>query len=105
MADEKVWELSDDQRKSTVARVAANMASIAFSKGQPMSDADAQRAAENAERKAYTVARVEANTTTGVRPHSETYEAYTRSAMTEPQRSLTLARLCQVHSCFDYLCF
>lgn len=78
MADERVWELSDDQRKSTVARVAANMASIAFSKGQPMPDADAQRAAENAERKAYTVARVEANTTTGVRPHSETYEAYTR---------------------------
>ncbi|KAA6416961.1 MAG: RAN GTPase-activating 2-like [Trebouxia sp. A1-2] len=77
MSDQE-WSLSSDQRKSTVARVAANISSIAFSKGQHFPDADAERAAENAERKAYTVARVEAKTTTGVRPHSETYEAYTR---------------------------
>ena len=77
MSDQE-WSLTSDQRKSTVARVAANISSIAFSKGQQVSDADAERAAENAERKAYTVARVEAKTTTGVRPHSETYEAYTR---------------------------
>lgn len=61
-----------------MSRVAANIATIAFSQGQQISDADAERAAENAEQKAYTVARVEAQTTTGVRPHSETYEAYTR---------------------------
>ena len=78
MAEQSEWSLSSDQRKSTVVRVAANIANIAFSKGQQISDADAERAAENAERKAYTVARVEAKTTTGVRPHSETYEAYTR---------------------------
>ncbi len=78
MSDQAEWSLSSDQRKSTVARVAANIATISFSKGQQISDADAERAAENAERKAYTVARVEAKTTTGVRPHSETYEAYTR---------------------------
>ena len=78
MAEQADWGLSSDQRKSTVARVAANIATITFSKGQQLSDADAERAAENAERKAYTVARVEAKTTTGVRPHSETYEAYTR---------------------------
>ncbi len=77
MSDQE-WSLTSDQRKSTVARVAANISTIAFSKGQQVSDADAERAAENAERKAYTVARVEAKTTTGVRPHSETYEAYTR---------------------------
>ena len=78
MAEQTDWSLSSDQRKSTVSRVAANIATLAFSKGQQISDSDAERAAENAERKAYTVARVEAKTTTGVRPHSETYEAYTR---------------------------
>ena len=72
------WSLSSEQRKSTVSRAAANIATIAFSQGQQVSDSDAERAAENAERKAYTVARVEAKTTTGVRPHSETYAAYTR---------------------------
>ena len=78
MAEQTDWSLSSDQRKSTVSRVAANIATLAFSRGQQISDSDAERAAENAERKAYTVARVEAKTTTGVRPHSETYEAYTR---------------------------
>lgn len=78
MTEQTEWCLSADQRKSTVSRVAANIATIAFSQGQQISGADADRAAENAERKAYTVARVEAQTTTGVRPHSETYEAYTR---------------------------
>ncbi|KAL3151845.1 hypothetical protein ABBQ38_012810 [Trebouxia sp. C0009 RCD-2024] len=78
MTEQTEWSLSADQRKSTVSRVAANIATIAFSQGEQISDADAERAAENAERKAYTVARVEAQTTTGVRPHSETYEAYTR---------------------------
>ena len=78
MGDDAEWSLTSDQRRSTVSRAAANIANIAFSKGQRVSDADAERAAENAERKAYTVARVEAKTTTGVRPHSETYEAYTR---------------------------
>ena len=78
MAEQTDWSLSSDQRKSTVSRVAANIATIAFSHGQQLSDSDAERAAENAERKAYTVARVEAKTTTGVRPHAETYEAYTR---------------------------
>lgn len=78
MTEQTDWSLSSGQRKSTVSRVAANIATIAFSQGQQVSDSDAERAAENAERKAYTVARVEAKTTTGVRPHSETYEAYTR---------------------------
>ena len=72
------WKLSDDQRKNTITRVAANIASLLFSKGQQISDTDAHRAAEVAEKKAYTVATVEATTTTGFRPHAETYEAYTR---------------------------
>lgn len=78
MTEQTAWKLSDDQRKNTVTRVAANIASLSFAKGTHISDADAHRAAENAEKKAYTVATVEANTTTGFRPHAETYEAYTR---------------------------
>ena len=78
MAEQVSWELSSDQRKNTVTRVAANIASLTFSRGQQISDADAHRAAETAEKEAYNVAQVEAQTTTGYRPHSETYEAYTR---------------------------
>lgn len=78
MAEQTPWKLSDDQRKNTVTRVAANIASLCFSRGHQISDSDAHRAAEQAEKKAYTVATVEANTTTGIRPHTETYEAYTR---------------------------
>ena len=89
MTEQTEWFLSSDQRKSTVSRVAANIATIAFSQGQQVSDSDAKKAAENAERKAYTVARVEAKTTTGVRPHSETYEAYTRCF--EPSGTVSVA--------------
>ena len=78
MSVQTEWKLSDDQRKNTITRVAANIASLLFSKGQQISDTDASRAAESAEKKAYTVATVEATTTTGFRPHAETYEAYTR---------------------------
>ena len=78
MAEQVPWELSIDQRKNTVTRVAANIASLSFSRGRQISDADAHRAAENAEGRAYTVAQVQAQTTTGYRPQSEAYEAYTR---------------------------
>jgi Ran GTPase-activating protein (RanGAP) involved in mRNA processing and transport len=72
------WSLSDAQRTDTIARVRANMSSLAFFRGQPLSPDTVNTAAIAAEKKAYTVAKVEARTTTGVRPHSETLKAYVR---------------------------
>jgi hypothetical protein len=72
------WSLSDEQRAETVKRLAQSIASLAFSAGASVSDDIASDAAATAEKKSYTVARVEARTTTGVRPHSETLLAYTR---------------------------
>lgn len=72
------WTLSDGSRADTVARLAANMTALAFSRGAALDDAAAFAAAAAAERKAYTTARVEARTTTGTRPATETAAAYTR---------------------------
>lgn len=76
MADD--WQLSDEQRQETIARVTANIASLAFFRGKTITGDVSASTAEAIEKKAYTVARVEARTTTGVRPHAETLEAYTR---------------------------
>eukprot|EP00887_Chlorella_sp_A99_P001191 scaffold14.g1191.t1 len=51
---------------------------MAFFRGAPVDDDTAREAAVAVEKKAYTVARVEARTTTGVRPHHETMKAYVR---------------------------
>jgi large subunit ribosomal protein L31/Ran GTPase-activating protein 1 len=72
------WALSDAQRAETVARVRANISSLAFFRAAPIGEAAAAAAAAAAERRAYTTARVEARTTTGSRPHHETLKAYVR---------------------------
>lgn len=61
------WALSEAQRAETVARMAKNIGSLAFFRGAPIADDVAAAAAAAVEKKAYTVARVEARTTTGVR--------------------------------------
>ena len=61
------WSLSDGQRQETVGRVANNISAMAFFAGSPIADDVVQAAAAAIEKKAYTVARVEARTTTGVR--------------------------------------
>lgn len=72
------WSLSDSQRQETVSRMANNISALAFFRGTPIPDDAVQAAAAAVEKKAYTVARVEARTTTGVRPHHETLKAYIR---------------------------
>lgn len=67
MTVDQEWALSDAQRQETVARVANNISAMAFFRGTPIADDVVQTAAAAAEKKAYTVARVEARTTTGVR--------------------------------------
>ena len=61
------WSLPDGQRQETVSRVANNMSAMAFFAGAPIADDLVQAAAAAVEKRAYTVARVEACTTTGVR--------------------------------------
>ena len=61
------WALFDAQRQETVTRVANNISAMAFFSGSPIPDDVVQAAAAAVEKKAYTVARVEARTTTGVR--------------------------------------
>jgi len=80
-ANEEEWQLSTAQRADTVARVAQSLTAMAFHSGGRVSDDEAQRLATEFEKKAYTVARVEARTTTGVRPHAETLAAYTRCVL------------------------
>jgi large subunit ribosomal protein L31/Ran GTPase-activating protein 1 len=72
------WSLSEEQRADTVSRIRANISSMAFFAGAPLPPDAVAAAATAAERKAYTVARVEARTTTGERPHHETLKAYVR---------------------------
>jgi hypothetical protein len=75
MAD---WSLDDAVRADAVSRLASNMIALAFARGAGLSEDAAAAAAAAAEKKAYTTARVEARTTTGVRPACETAAAYTR---------------------------
>jgi hypothetical protein len=72
------WSLSEAQRDDTVRRVTANIFTMGFTKGLPISDELAHQAAVAFERKAYTAAEVAARTTTGNRPHSETTKGYAR---------------------------
>lgn len=72
MAAEEEWALSEEQRADTQRRIRANIASIAFFRDLHLSDEALDQASVSAERKAYTVARVEARTTTGHRPSGET---------------------------------
>ncbi|KAK9804382.1 hypothetical protein WJX72_010405 [[Myrmecia] bisecta] len=72
------WSLTEEDRKETVDRIRNNIATLGFTHGKSISEDQAARAAVAIEKKAYTVARVEARTTTGIRPHAETFKAYTR---------------------------
>ena len=67
MAAVDEWALPDAQRHETVERMATNISALAFFRGAPLGDDVVQAASAAVEKKAYTVARVEARTTTGVR--------------------------------------
>lgn len=68
------WQLSGDQRADTVERIKDNLASMHFfyEDNSMPSEVNLGMLASVIEKKAYTVARVEAKTTTGTRPHHET---------------------------------
>ncbi|KAI8468546.1 MAG: hypothetical protein J3K34DRAFT_8402 [Monoraphidium minutum] len=72
------WSLSDKERAATAARIAANIATLAFFRGTEVQDAAAAEAAASIERKAYTAAGVAARTTTGDRPAAEIASGYVR---------------------------
>lgn len=77
MADGE-WSLSEAQREATVSRVRGSISGLAFFRGAKLPDEEVAAVAEAIEKKAYTVARVEARTTTGARPHHESLKAYLR---------------------------
>jgi len=67
------WNLSDSQRADTIDRIKKNMYSMYFFSDDTKSAvSDIGAIAAVIEKKAYTVAKVEAKTTTGYRPHHET---------------------------------
>ena len=72
------WTLSDAQREDTVSRIRSNIAAMAFFRSAPLPADVVAAAAVAVEKKAYTVARVEARTTTGMRPAHESLKAYVR---------------------------
>jgi Ran GTPase-activating protein 1 len=72
------WSLDQATREATVARLSANLVSMAFARGAVLDVADVLEKSKTAERRAYTTAQVESRTTTGVRPHAETLRAYAR---------------------------
>jgi hypothetical protein len=78
------WSLSEKERADTAARVAANIATLAFFRGAELTDADAAATAAAIERKAYTAATVAARTTTGHRPAGEIASGYARRGPEAP---------------------
>jgi len=78
MTQEQEWSLTEEQRQETVSRIRLNLSTMAFFRQAPLPDDAVATAAVTMEKKAYTVAKVEARTTTGVRPHHETLKAYIR---------------------------
>mmetsp|Transcript_20566 Transcript_20566/g.61901 ORF Transcript_20566/g.61901 Transcript_20566/m.61901 type:complete len:518 (+) Transcript_20566:140-1693(+) len=72
------WQLTAEQRASTVRRVTDSITNVAFSRGVSLSLEDAHRGATAAEKTAYTTAQVESRTTTGTRPAVESLQAYAR---------------------------
>ena len=75
------WSLTDAQRHETVKRISENLFALAYSRDKPVSDKEAAEAAKGIEEKAYTVARIESQVTTGQRPHHESLKAYIRCAV------------------------
>jgi hypothetical protein len=72
------WELDHAHRHETVRRTAENLFALAYSRNRAVSDKEAAEAAKVIEEKAYTVARIESQTTTGQRPPNESLKAYIR---------------------------
>jgi len=72
------WELDQAQRQETIRRSAENIFALAYSRNRAVSDKEAAEAAKVIEEKAYTVARIESQTTTGQRPADESLKAYIR---------------------------
>ncbi|KAL6781108.1 RANGAP1 [Auxenochlorella protothecoides x Auxenochlorella symbiontica] len=70
------WSLTAEQRADTVARIRANMASMAFFAKTPLNDAELSAEAAKLEAKAYAVAGVQGTVTNCHRPHAETLQAY-----------------------------
>jgi len=67
------WNLSDSQRADTIDRIKKNMFNMYFFSYEAKPTVpDIGAIAAVIEKKAYTVAKVEAKTTTGYRPHHET---------------------------------
>lgn len=62
------WSVTDAERTNIVSCAASGLSVICFSRGNKVSEKDAQSAAVDAESKAYNRAKVESNTTTGARP-------------------------------------
>ena len=75
---EDAWELSEGARKATRRRAGENLFVLAYSRREKLSDKEAAQIAVKFESKAYTVARIESQTTTGNRPHAECVKAYVR---------------------------
>ena len=73
------WSLTEAQRADTIARIRANVSAMAFFRAAPLAPELVETVATAVEKKAYTVARVEARTTTGMRPHHETLKACSRT--------------------------
>lgn len=69
------WSLTAEQRADTVARIRANMASMAFFAKTPLNDAELSAEAAKLEAKAYAVAGVQGTVTNCHRPHAETLQA------------------------------
>jgi len=72
------WELDQEKRQETIKRTAENIFALAYSRKRNVSDKEAAEAAKMVEEKAYTVARIESQTTTGQRPADESLKAYVR---------------------------
>lgn len=72
------WHLTAEQRSETVRRTADNLFALAYSRKKPVSDKQAYEAAQQIEEKAFNVARIESQTTSGQRPADESVRAYTR---------------------------
>lgn len=66
---EDPWNLSQEERDAVVSRAAHGILSLCFfSQGESVSDEVALAAAQSAEKKAFSRAKVESQTTTGHRP-------------------------------------
>lgn len=72
------WTLTSEQRLETRKRTAENLFALAYNRGRQLTDKQAAEAALEIEDKAFTVAKVESETTTGQRPADESLKAYIR---------------------------